>query len=194
MAYTAWSVVFGEQPTAAKWNQLGANDAGFKDGTNFDDDILVARHFADDQIPQSASAQITRTISLGYTKNAMANSTNTNGIPTAGFIVPADYISGDIEIYSSLRNTVGSGVVDLQCDVYRFRPGSGATKVVDDATNRTVSNTNVVHQLIATLAEADILAGDAFWVTLSRNGSTGTDTNTGIEDADVAWISYLGRA
>lgn len=36
MAYTAWSVVFGEQPTAAKWNQLGANDAGFKDATNID--------------------------------------------------------------------------------------------------------------------------------------------------------------
>lgn len=29
MAYTAWSVVFGEQPSAAKWNQLGANDALF---------------------------------------------------------------------------------------------------------------------------------------------------------------------
>lgn len=36
MAYTAWSVVYGEQPTAAKWNQLGQNDAGFKDGTNID--------------------------------------------------------------------------------------------------------------------------------------------------------------
>lgn len=33
MAYTAWSVVFGEQPTAAKWNQLGTNDASFNDGT-----------------------------------------------------------------------------------------------------------------------------------------------------------------
>ena len=30
MAYTAWSVVAFEQPTAAKWNQLGANDAFFK--------------------------------------------------------------------------------------------------------------------------------------------------------------------
>lgn len=36
MAYVAWSVVFGEQPSAAKWNQLGTNDAGFKDGTNID--------------------------------------------------------------------------------------------------------------------------------------------------------------
>lgn len=46
MAYTAWSVVFGEQPTAAKWNQLGANDAGFKDGTNIDDDAILNRHLA----------------------------------------------------------------------------------------------------------------------------------------------------
>lgn len=44
MAYTAWSVVFGEQPTAAKWNQLGANDAGFKDGTNIDNDAIIERH------------------------------------------------------------------------------------------------------------------------------------------------------
>lgn len=44
MAYTAWSVVYGEQPTAAKWNQLGQNDAGFRDGTNFDADIIKSKH------------------------------------------------------------------------------------------------------------------------------------------------------
>lgn len=44
MAYTAWSVVYGEQPTAAKWNQLGENDAGFKDGTNIDNDAITAAH------------------------------------------------------------------------------------------------------------------------------------------------------
>lgn len=46
MSYTAWSVVFGEQPTAAKWNQLGANDAGFRDGTNFDNGIILNQHIA----------------------------------------------------------------------------------------------------------------------------------------------------
>lgn len=46
MAYTAWSVVYGEQPTAAKWNQLGANDAGFKDGTNIDNLAILNRHIA----------------------------------------------------------------------------------------------------------------------------------------------------
>ena len=34
MAYNAWSVTFGEQPSIAKWNYLGTNDAGFYDGTN----------------------------------------------------------------------------------------------------------------------------------------------------------------
>lgn len=29
MAYSAFSVVFGEQPSAAKWNLLGSNDAEF---------------------------------------------------------------------------------------------------------------------------------------------------------------------
>lgn len=29
MAYAAWSVSFGEQPSAAKWNILGTNDAYF---------------------------------------------------------------------------------------------------------------------------------------------------------------------
>ncbi len=33
MAYTSWSVVYGEQPSAAKWNILGTNDASFNDGT-----------------------------------------------------------------------------------------------------------------------------------------------------------------
>lgn len=29
MAYQAWSVVYGEQPSASKWNILGSNDAHF---------------------------------------------------------------------------------------------------------------------------------------------------------------------
>lgn len=41
MTYTAWSVTFGEQPSAAKWNQLGTNDAGFRTGGNFPNGAVV---------------------------------------------------------------------------------------------------------------------------------------------------------
>lgn len=44
MAYTFWSVVFGEQPSASKWNILGTNDAGFKDGSNIDAGAILPNH------------------------------------------------------------------------------------------------------------------------------------------------------
>jgi hypothetical protein len=46
MAYTPWSVIFGEQPTAAKWNELGANDASFNDGSGMAMDRCVLKRTA----------------------------------------------------------------------------------------------------------------------------------------------------
>lgn len=44
MAYVSWSVVFGEQPSAAKWNILGTNDASFNDGTGIADGVILPEH------------------------------------------------------------------------------------------------------------------------------------------------------
>ncbi len=44
MAYAAWSVTFGEQPTASKWNILGTNDASFNDGTGIAAAAIVSSH------------------------------------------------------------------------------------------------------------------------------------------------------
>jgi len=33
LAYSVWSVIFGETPSSSKWNILGANDASLRDGT-----------------------------------------------------------------------------------------------------------------------------------------------------------------
>lgn len=41
MAYSSWSVVFGEQPSAAKWNILGTNDASFNDGSGIANDAIT---------------------------------------------------------------------------------------------------------------------------------------------------------
>lgn len=46
MAYVAWSVVFGEQPSAAKWNILGQNDASFNDGTGLGNQIITPNKLA----------------------------------------------------------------------------------------------------------------------------------------------------
>ena len=44
MTYSTVTFVAFEQPTAAKMNLLGENDAGFRDGTNISDDVILARH------------------------------------------------------------------------------------------------------------------------------------------------------
>lgn len=44
MSYQSWSVVFGEQPSAAKWNILGQNDASFNDGSGIDDGVITPEH------------------------------------------------------------------------------------------------------------------------------------------------------
>lgn len=44
MAYSSWSVSFNEQPSAAKWNILGTNDASFNDGTGIGDGAILPEH------------------------------------------------------------------------------------------------------------------------------------------------------
>jgi microcystin-dependent protein len=44
MSYTAWSVIFGEQPSATKWNILGGNDASFRDGTGIANGAININH------------------------------------------------------------------------------------------------------------------------------------------------------
>lgn len=50
MAYTAWSVTFGEQPSPAKWNILGTNDASFNDGTGIGTNAIQAASLDTDAI------------------------------------------------------------------------------------------------------------------------------------------------
>lgn len=81
MAYTAWSVVFGEQPTAAKWNQLGENDAGFKTGDNIDDNAILARHILDGVVtsPKLAEAFVRSRYQSNTTNSAPTGLTIQHG-------------------------------------------------------------------------------------------------------------------
>ena len=47
MAYAAWSVIAGEQPTTSKWNILGSNDAAFNSGGGVLSTGLTLSHAVD---------------------------------------------------------------------------------------------------------------------------------------------------
>lgn len=72
MAYIATTFVFGEQPSAAKWNQLTGNDASFNDGTGFAAGAIGT---------QNASLAAGIACQFAYNQVATA-STGTTTIPT----------------------------------------------------------------------------------------------------------------
>lgn len=59
--YTAITFVANEQPTTAKWNLIGSNDASFNSGNGFEDGIIIARHLAAN-ILANATTAINKTI------------------------------------------------------------------------------------------------------------------------------------
>lgn len=100
MAYQDWSVVFGEQPSASKWNILGANDAGFNDGTGIGDDAILQRHIADNQI---LPAQLT---SAARWWEELARTTRS----TVGTSIDVSFTAK--KYLMILFNGVGSGAID----------------------------------------------------------------------------------
>lgn len=58
MAYASWSVVFGEQPSASKWNILGSNDASFNDGTGIAADAITGVQLSNLTIVKATSTPV----------------------------------------------------------------------------------------------------------------------------------------
>lgn len=89
MAYQAWSVVFGEQPSASKWNILGTNDASFNDGTGIGDDTIDSRHYVTNSIDGEHLA--TNAIYLGKTTitATVTHTTTETTIASLAVTVPA---------------------------------------------------------------------------------------------------------
>ena len=134
--YTLWSVVAGEQPTTAKWNILGGNDASFNSGVGFNDAAVVARHLS-----ASALGAI-YPVGCIYTSTVATNPATVFGFGTwvayAQGQVMAGFLSGDPDFGSTGQTggakthfhwqTVGSdnGTGYIEID----GSGSGHTRVI----------------------------------------------------------------
>jgi hypothetical protein len=126
MAYAAFSVVFGEQPSAAKWNILGSNDASFNDGTGIANAAITTKQITAtglivgvQSVSQSpANLAVTDVASSSVTFTLDVNSTllitfgcdtqlNT-GASREGSL----YLDIDASTVSTIGNTMGSTGVD----------------------------------------------------------------------------------
>lgn len=147
---------------------------------------------AETKVTKDEIANRTKYINFGYSKTAMSNGSTIGGIPNPVVQIPVDWVSGtDIVLKCTSRNTASGGVVARRLTIYRFRDGTALTAIASTSNvDRTVSSTNVSYSTLYTIAAANIAAGDGFSLYLERLGADGSDTNTGIEDCDAAWIEY----
>ena len=101
--YTAITFVANEQPTTAKWNLIGSNDASFNTGNGFNDDIILARHVADDQLNADHMDWAVATgkvwwEEIGRAKlSSPAQSMTISSLPKRKFMKMFIYIAGNTE-------------------------------------------------------------------------------------------------
>lgn len=129
MAYAAWSVVAGEQPTAAKWNILGTNDASFNDGTGIGTGAIVTAALGTASVTASklatgaANAAVATgeaTSSNSYVDLATTTDTVTVTIGANGLALVA--------IYALAYNAVNTGQ-----SLYSFAVSGATTQAAADA-------------------------------------------------------------
>ncbi len=140
MAYQAWSVVYGEQPSATKWNVLGSNDAHFY---NFVGDTNAAQNYTPTIKNLSGS---NNTIVGDYVRIGNVVHAQVSVVIGAGFS-----IAGNMEVSSPFSNRFVSATAGRAGGVNSvFYDVSAGTRYV--GTGRWFSDTSVL--ILAMLTNA----------------------------------------
>lgn len=139
MAYTAFSVVYGEQPSAAKWNTIGTNMAGFNDGT------LIAGLYKNlltvDSNPYKFSAYRNGALTLGtgaqkitYETELFDTNSNYDAVTNNRYVAP---VTGFYFFTAAAQFTTGS---TYYYDIHLYKNGSSNTQGSSSSVQTTANN------------------------------------------------------
>lgn len=144
MAYSSWSVVYGEVPSAAKWNILGTNDASFNDGTGLPVGTCV-------QIAQNVTSAVatgTTTVPLDDTIPQQSGSAEGDQYMTQA-ITPRS-ATNLLVIEATMFLSHSGGVVHLISALYQDSTASAlAVAAVVQVSATSATNTKLVHTMTA---------------------------------------------
>ncbi len=112
-----------------------------------------------------------------------------------GFLVPGDYVSGDITIKWMVFSSTGSANnVRYLWTVQRWRDGAALSSIetsVEELVGAWTANFGKV--ISRAIVAAGFQAGDVLLITLQRDGAHASDTFTGAVVTLSQWIEYTGR-
>lgn len=106
MAYASWSVVFGEQPSAAKWNVLGTNDASFNDGTGIADGAIKPEHV------KNGSSTLNTWVWDSWTPTLSGRLNDAKWTKTCAYTRIGDLIVARFKLVASTTTPMDGGVTD----------------------------------------------------------------------------------
>lgn len=110
------------------------------------------------------------------------------------FVVPTDYVSGDITASIMRRGDSASGTAVMSRNTFRFRNATAFSQLETSVSmNFTPGNTNT-QVVTMTVAAANFQAGDVIRWDILRSGSDGGDTMAASVAYDGGWVEYTGRA
>lgn len=118
--YTAITFVANEQPTTAKWNLIGSNDASFNNGNGFNDAIIINRHIADDAV--KGNNLLLDTVQSDWV--ALGNfTTSSTSYQDAGFKITLPAIGTWLLLGQVRSLSPGAGNFGVQ-ELYNFTAGA----------------------------------------------------------------------
>lgn len=194
--YPGWNVVYGEIPAASKWSQLGANDDALAAGTALNDNAVVNRHISDGAVGRAELAIVAKRINprmhdrMAAMNNAMFPEAGATGARFT-FVIPADYVSGDLSVTLLYRAGAGGGVMHIVRSVYRFRPNVALLAIVEGLGVDVSTADTTTRSFTFTIAAANFAVGDTIRLDLTRNQG---DSSTSVVEFDGLSVEYNGRA
>lgn len=176
--YTAITFIANEQPTTAKWNLIGSNDASFNTMAGMEDNVLALRHIPDALI---TPLKMATHVKIGTISGAsVLNTTGNKNITGVGFKPQLVKFYSQVATGSSAN--IGLGGMDKAGNQFALAGshGSGSTgSARSAATNRCI---------IVQSSGSTTVVLDASYVSMNTDGFTiNVNTAGGIDLAYEAW-------
>ena len=178
MAYAAWSVIAGEQPTTSKWNILGSNDSSFNDGSGFGSGSVATAAYATKSVtPPKLN---TPAVSLSYFFNPAFTGTSASAAAITGMSQAITTLGGGLEVFYCLPLKVSTNTATI----YLY---------VDGASKTSFQTSTLTTLYIPNMFKVDTLAAGSHTVALYYSIPGGATLTCQQYESGVLTLFELGN-